>query len=405
MLIQSPGTAGFVSTNSVPVFGSVQTTGKSLVRVLHIINGEHFSGAERVQQLLGQRLESFGFEPLFACVKPGKFRSCANLRDYQVIDTPMRRRFDLQVVQQLVMTIRDCDIQLLHAHTPRTALVTSLAARRTGLPWVYHVHSPAARDSTRGFLNRLNTFVEQYAMRRCDLLMTVSKSLRREMLRQGVARARLAVVPNGVPKIEPIRPETRMGCKHWKLGMVALMRPRKGVEVALRAMQKLKRQGLSIELQLIGGFETGEYESQIIGLIDQLEIEDVVQKVGFTNDIPSVIRSLDGLLLPSLFGEGMPMVVLEAISAGVPVVATRVEGTPEVIRHGVEGYLAKPRDSSSFAEMVRLLTSDRKRWSEMSSNALERHRLHFSDLGMAERVANAYRKVLDHPRHRTKRYV
>jgi len=98
--------------------------------------------------------------------------------------------------------------------------------------------------------------------------------------------------------------------------------------------------------------------------------------------------------LPSLFGEGMPMVVLEALACGVPVIATRVEGTPEVIRHGREGLLARPQDADSIADAIREFTSDRLAWCEMSKHAVERHRDGFSDFRMAERTARVYRKLI-----------
>lgn len=387
-------------------------------RVLHVINGEHFSGAERVQQLLGKRLGQFGFEAQFVCVKPGKFATCCELRASQVLHAEMRARFDLSVVKRIVELAKENQSELLHAHTPRTALVASIAARRIGIPWVYHVHSPTARDSTRGVLNRVNSWMEWYAVRQCDLLLTVSRSLRREMLRLGVPRNRLAVVANGVPAIEPIDVSTRTGSVRisgtggeisgtggadrtqvdnstWLLGMVALMRPRKGVEVALKAMELLKQQKVPVQLDLIGGFETEEYEAEILEAIRSKGLSDMVRWKGFTNDIPNAIRRLDGLLLPSLFGEGMPMVVLEAIAAAVPVVATRVEGTPEVIRHDVEGYLAEPRCPKSLAKQIKRLTHQRENWARLSQNALRRHRESFSDVRMAERVANAYKRVLD----------
>ncbi len=362
--------------------------------MLHVINGEHFSGAERVQQLLGKRLNQFGFDAQFACVKPGKFSSYCDLRSGQVSEVPMTGRFDMRVVKQLSTKVLAEDVDLLHAHTPRTALVTSLVSLRTGRPWVYHVHSPAARDSTRGFVNRINSWIERYAIRSCQQLITVSKSLRREMLRRGVPKSRLTVVPNGVPAIEPIATTERVASRQWRLGLIALMRPRKGVEVALEAMQQLRRQGHPVQLDLIGGFETEAYQQQTLDLIHARGLDDVVRWRGFTDDIPSAIRNLDALLLPSLFGEGMPMVVLEALSAAVPVVATRVEGTPEVIRDGIEGVLAQPGDAHSLTEKVVQLTSDRLTWQQMSQRALARHRNCFSDNQMASRVAKAYRKIL-----------
>jgi glycosyltransferase involved in cell wall biosynthesis len=87
------------------------------------------------------------------------------------------------------------------------------------------------------------------------------------------------------------------------------------------------------------------------------------------------------------------MVVLEALAAGVPVVATRVEGTPEVIRDGIEGMLAQPASASSLTEKILQLTSDRKRWAEMSHAALKRHRQCFTDQTMANRVAKVYSSI------------
>ena len=366
-----------------------------LPRVLHVINGEHFSGAERVQQLLGKRLSEFGFDARFACVKPDRFPELCGLDKRQLVETPMRGRFDLRVISQLSKYVRENSIALLHAHTPRTAMVTSLVALRTGLPWVYHVHSPTSRDSTRGFVNKMNSWIERYSICNCNCLITVSASLAKEMRQLGVQEENLVTVPNGVPAIEPIDARARMNESTWRLGIVALMRPRKGVEVALQAMQRLKAVGRAVTLELIGGFETNDYQRQIMHMVDELEIHDVVEWTGFTSDVPEAIRRLDALVLPSLFGEGMPMVVLEALAAAVPVIATSVEGTPEVVRDGVEGLLAEPRSVESLVAKIESLTADRAGWVAMSDLALLRHREHYSDSRMAQGVAAAYERVLD----------
>lgn len=360
------------------------------LRVLHLINGEHFSGAERVQQLLGQQLPCFGVEPHFACVKPDRFPELCGLPAERVHCLPMRGRWDVQVVGQLQRLVARQGIDVLHAHTPRTALLTALLALRTGLPWVYHVHSPSARDSTRGLVNRLNYALEWYALRRCQRVVTVSRSLRREMLRAGVNRQRLTVVPNGVPALQPIAADMRPSQSPWRLGLIALMRPRKGVEVALEAMRQLRAQQTDVSLELIGSFETHDYRDQIMRCIERWELQSCVHCSGFTRDVPAALQRLDALLLPSLFGEGMPMVVLEALAAGVPVVATRVEGTPEVIRHGVEGYLAEAGNATCLAEHIQQLIASREHWAGFSARALQRHRAAFSDQLMAQRVAQTY---------------
>lgn len=369
-------------------------------RVLHVINGEHFSGAERVQQFLGKRLPEFGFDAEFACLKPGKFREYCGLESVRIIDVPMQGRFDLRVVGQLVRCVAENQVNILHAHTPRAALVASLIARRAQVPWVYHVHSPTARDSTRGMINRINDWIERFAIATCNCLITVSKSLRHEMLTRGVSRHRIVSVPNGVAAIEPIDPFERATGDSWRLGLIALMRPRKGVEVALEALAQVIAQnqrttgGPRIMLELIGSFESPTYQHQIARQIDSLGLREVVQLSGFTSDVPNAIRRLDALVLPSLFGEGMPMVVLEALAAGVPVIATRVEGTPEVVRDRIEGLLAEPRNPADLADKIIELTSDRQSWCEMSRLAVSRHRQRFSDSEMARRVARVYARVL-----------
>jgi len=361
---------------------------------LHLINGEHFSGAERVQQLLGNRLPGFGVAAHFACLKPGKFPSLCGLESDRVREIEMKSRFDLSIVRRIADYARETQADILHAHTPRTAMIASLVAKRCNLPWIYHVHSPTARDSTRALVNRVNAWVEAYSLRNSDHIITVSKSLRHEMLSRGYSRHKITAVANGVAEQPPIDPIVRIGQKEWKLGMVALVRPRKGIEVLLEALSNLNRERNRITLEVIGGFETQEYENAIRGLVQKLNLAETVHFRGFTKDVPAVMRTLDAMVLPSLFGEGMPMVVLEAMACGVPVIATQVEGTPEVIRHGQEGLLARPRDAVSLSQAIQAFVSDRLAWTKMSYQAVQRHRQGYSDIKMAERTARVYRKLL-----------
>ncbi len=182
---------------SLPSEG-IRSSVPKTVRVLHVINGEHFSGAERVQQLLGKRLPEFGVQAEFACIKPGKFASMCELNPDWVHSFPMKSRWDLATIDRIAQLVKEREFDLLHAHTPRSALVTGWVARKTGLPWVYHVHSPASRDSTRVWINRVNDLVERWSLANCSKIVTVSRSLRREMLRRGWSKDRLVAIGNGV---------------------------------------------------------------------------------------------------------------------------------------------------------------------------------------------------------------
>lgn len=364
------------------------------IGVLHIINGEHFSGAERVQQLLGKQLPDQSVTPHFVCLKDGKFPEMCGLDPDMVSVQAMRSRLDLSLVRKIANQTKEMNVDLLHAHTPRSALIASFVARLAGLPWVFHVHSPTARDSTRAIINRMNDAMERWSLWNSDHIVTVSKSLRREMLKRGYDRKKITCIPNGVAEQTPIDAFQRINEENWTLGMVALIRPRKGIEVLLEAMARVKENAPNVKLDVIGPFETKAYETDVMQLVRKLQLEEMVQFRGFTRDVPAAMRRLDAMVLPSLFGEGMPMVVLEALAVGVPVIATKVEGTPEVVRDGIEGLLADPRDPVSLAKAIETFVSSRSRWTEMSQQAVIRHRSKFSDVEMARRTANVYRKML-----------
>ncbi len=273
------------STGQVPI----------TLRALHLVNGEHFAGAERVQSHLGRCLPGSGVRADFVCLKPGRFATILERQGGswgQVYRQAMSNRFDLRVVQPIAKLVKKNRYDLLHAHTPRTAMIASIVARLTGKPWIYHVHSPAVRDSSRRFVNWFNHAIERGSLRNCEHRITVSHSLCHELIAQGVAPERLSVIHNGVPAIRPERQSTPTPGGPWVFGMVALMRPRKGLEVALQAMALLREQGYQATLRCIGPYESPEYHESVRKLIDQLQLAPHVEQLGFQADVSPDARQL-----------------------------------------------------------------------------------------------------------------
>ncbi len=104
----------------------------------------------------------------------------------------------------------------------------------------------------------------------------------------------------------------------------------------------LREEGYDAVLRCIGPYESPSYHDAVMQTIQELKLTAHVEQLGFQSDVPQTLASLDAMLLPSLYGEGLPMVVLEAMAAALPVIATKVEGTPEAIRDGLDGLLAEP---------------------------------------------------------------
>jgi glycosyltransferase involved in cell wall biosynthesis len=377
-----------------PISPSPSSTARpQTIYVLHLVNGEHYSGAERVQDLLARQLPRFGCEVGFACVKPRRFPAARESQHAPLVEMPMRGRFDLRVVKRLATLVRDEGYQLIHAHTPRTALVGSLAARRAGVPFVYHVHSPVGRDSARRLMNWINALVERAALRDADRLIAVSPSVRDYMIGRGIAAERVTCVPNGVPAAS----HTGDRCPPagaWTLGSVALFRPRKGMEVLLEALAALQSRDVNVRLRAVGGFETPAYESAIHALAERLGLAGAIDWIGFTRGVNRELAKVDLFVLPSLFGEGLPMVVLEAMAAGLPVVASRVEGVPEAVAHRQTGLLVEPGSVSQLAGAVAEIIGGKIDYCALSRGAQRRHAELFSDIKMAAGVAAVYREVL-----------
>lgn len=136
-------------------------------RVLHIINGDHYAGAERVQDLLAMRLGEHGFDVSFAVLKGGAFAAARASKNAAIFETPMRGRFDIALVRQIADIVRREGFSLIHAHTARSALIGRIAAGMAGVPMVYHVHSPTIRNTTNRLTNIVNTVVEARASPVC----------------------------------------------------------------------------------------------------------------------------------------------------------------------------------------------------------------------------------------------
>jgi glycosyltransferase involved in cell wall biosynthesis len=365
----------------------------ALVRALHVINGEHYSGAERVQDLLALNLADCGFEAGFACLKPGRFDTMRRAQEAPLTTLSMRARFDLRPAWQLARLVREENYALVHTHTPRAALIGGIAARLAEVPLVHHVHSPTGRDSTRRFQDGINARIERYSIGHAAAVIAVSHSLAKYAAAQGIAADRIHVVPNGVPVLGPLSPRA-VPRDTWTIGTVALFRPRKGLEVLLDALAALHASGHNVRLRAIGEFETAGYRQQIDAQVERLGIAPLIEWTGFTQDVPSELARLDLFVLPSLFGEGLPMVVLEAMAAGVPIVGTRVEGVPEAIRDGLDGLLAQPNDPVDLARAIAEFVQGDVDWSAIRTSAHTRQEEQFSAESMARGVAKVYREVL-----------
>ncbi|MFB6271908.1 MAG: glycosyltransferase [Salinibacter sp.] len=387
-----------------------QTTNAKTTNVLHLVNGEHRSGAERIQESLLQGLDRRRFTPYGLALMEGEFVRRAREVQLPMDVLPMRHRLDASIVPKLVRRMRELEIDLVHTHTVRTNLVGRLAARWDGRPVITHVHSPTWCETGNSIKDNVNHMLDRATRQWSSCHLCVSESLRDRLIADRVAPERLIVVHNGI-EIDLTQPDPQAKarareCLCRQLGVdsskqlittTALFRSRKGTDRFVEMIDLLVQRGFDVCGVLIGPFESETYRRRIVELAREHGLWDSGRLVhlGFREDVLALIAAADAFVLPSLYGEGLPLVILEAMAVEVPIVSTRVEGVPEAIEHEWSGLLVPPDDPSALAEAVARLLADPAWARALGERARERVAASFTAEAMVRRVERVYDSVLE----------
>jgi L-malate glycosyltransferase len=277
---------------------------------------------------------------------------------------------------RLAQFFREHHVQVIHAHqyTPFfQSLLARLAYRRPPIVFTEHGrHYPDYRSSKRVAVNRA-------LLRSDDRLIGVGNSVRRALVNyEGLPKHRTETIYNGVPldKFLSVRGDAEL---------------RKNVrnELGIASNEFVVIQ-VPVRLVLVGA---GEERTQLEQLVVEQQLGDAVVFLGARKDIPQLLAGADAFLLSSI-SEGIPLTLIEAMGAGIPIVSTDVGGIPEVIEHGTSGLLAPARDDERLASHLQSLWHDpesRTRLAEMGcQRAIER----FSLDQMHRQYVDVYEQLL-----------
>jgi glycosyltransferase involved in cell wall biosynthesis len=336
-------------------------------RVLHIVRGSTFYGGPDLYTLNTFRsLEGMDHELFLAVLtkdSPDRVPLCREAEDRRLphcfIDA--RSGFRPYYVRRLKELIRTERIDIVHTHEYKSDLVGLLAARASGIPAAATAHG-WTRNSLRAVVYE---HLEGRLLRRFDRVLTGSRFMVEDLRRLGIRPERILHIPNAVDterfsRKEPSRREARQS---WNMpeedlvvGTIGRLTGEKGHRSLLQAFVEVHKRMPGVRLVFLGD---GEDRGALFRLARRLGIEDAVRWIpGCPHErIPAFLRCLDAFVLPSL-RENQPLALLEAMAAGIPVVATDVGGVGEIIRDGEEGLLVRPGDRDALVEaLVRILGS------------------------------------------------
>jgi glycosyltransferase involved in cell wall biosynthesis len=319
------------------------------MRIVHLVIGGDVAGGQLVALRLARAARARGDEVAFVAPERGPFTELAAREGFPVVIVPLRRSFQLGAAWRLARLLRRRRADLLHTHTLAAAnALARLAGAAARVPVVSHLHiENHFRPATRRLLAWLDNVTARLAAR----LVAVSEDTKRAYEQQGYPRGRIEVVYNGVDL--PANGIYRRN-DPARIGEIARLCDVKGQRELLQALARLPDARLVLagrDLEQGGAFQDElERESERLGIRERVEF-------GFHEDVPALLETLDVVALPS-WTEGLPLVLLEAMARGRPVVATRVGGTPELVTDGETGLLVPPRDPEALAAALRRVLDD-----------------------------------------------
>jgi len=335
-----------------------------------------------------------GYQPVIATGETGFLTSEAARLNIPVrlikdLVQPIAPIKDLAALVSLIRVIRAEDPDLIHVHTSKAALLGRLAAVLTRRPCVFTAHTWSFTDGIPLAQKIISVPLERVAAFASKKIINVSQANVAMAKRQSIANdERLVCIWNGIPDV-PLR--ANPGSEECtKLLMTARFVPQKDQLLFIEAMAGVEG---NWRVELVGDGPT------------RPAAEDAVRRLGLTGrvafagerkDVPELLARADIFVLASNW-EGLPLSILEAMRAGLPVVATRVGGIAEAVEDGVSGYLTAPKDVTTLRSRLQTLVSSKELQRQMGLSGRSRYEQDFQVEVMVKKTLAIYDEVLAVP--------
>ena len=366
------------------------------MRLLLVADSLDVGGAEWHVVNLASALAEQGHRITLACTVEGVLAPLAQNAGISVrplLHHLVKRRQSPRYAWKLAKLVRQSQFDLVHAHMYASALASAYALLGTSIPLVITEHSQA------NWRSHYACRCSQWSYSQARHVIAVSREIRRRLIEQeGVPSDRVSVIMNALPpaseQCKSIQPDLPAALRTGLLvGVAARLQPEKGVAYFLEAAAHVLQFLPEVHFLVMGD---GPQRKELQAYVEQLGVQEHVHFLGFRLDARAIIGLLDVLVVPSL-SEGTPLVTLEAMSAGVPVVASAVGGIPEQVRHQSEGILVPPGDALALGEAVLHLLQNPTWMQQLGEAGRQRALSRFSFTTMLQETENVYRATLGWP--------
>ncbi|MBS1213291.1 MAG: GDP-mannose-dependent alpha-(1-6)-phosphatidylinositol monomannoside mannosyltransferase [Proteobacteria bacterium] len=322
------------------------------MKVLHVEMGRHLYGGARQVTYLLDGLAAFPGEHVLACAEGAAIATAFSRRAAAVRPLRFAGDADVGFIARLRNLIRTERPSLLHIHSRRGDALSALAGRAERVPMV---HSRRVDNPPRWVDLKLK--VPSFGR-----IVTISRGIRDVLIDADVPASQVVCVPSAVDTGH-YRPQ---GDRAWfretfrlpvdapVWAVIAQLIPRKGHAVLFEALPTVLQRHPKLQVLVFG---KGPLDAELRRLSEQRGLSENVRFEGFRKDLERIIPCLDGVIHPAWM-EGLGVCLLETAACGVPIIACRAGGIPEIVRHGVNGFLLEPGDSAALAAALTKLLGD-----------------------------------------------
>ncbi|MCM8784043.1 MAG: glycosyltransferase family 4 protein [Candidatus Omnitrophica bacterium] len=375
------------------------------IKLLHIITHLELGGAQKTTLALIQRLNHENFEVHFITSPYGYLiRKLEEIKGIKFNLFPCLRREinllnDFIAFLRLLKYIKHNRFDIVHTHSPKAGFLGRWAAKIAKVPIIIHtVHGFPFYENQKFILKKIYILMERITAKITDKLVVVCESDFKKGISAKIgSEDRYILIREGIEIVKQKQKKSlynRLNISYSfpLIGMVACLKPQKAPLDFVKGAFLVKKRFPKAKFILVGG---GPLYKEVKRLIRRLNLENNFSLLGWREDAIEIISLFDIFVLTSIW-EGLPLVILEAMSLGKPIVATDVDGIRELIEDGENGFLVEPGDYYNLAQKIMFILEEenlRKKFTDRNiyTETLSKFNL---DL-MTRETENLYSKMLE----------
>jgi len=332
------------------------------ISLMYFSNEDSRGGAEEHILALLRGLDRSYFRPHLVCTPLMAEQLAPDMPgDVEVFPLVLRKPMQVTAAFALASLIRGCGVDIMHSHLFYASLFASPIAWLCHVPVV--IETPHVREAWRhGW--RASYFIDRAIGYTVDRYVAVSQANARYLMEEKRIRPeKITVIRNGCDltrfhpfHVVPAGMKEALGFRQSDpvIAVIGRLEPQKGHRILVDALQIVRTEFPQVRLVCVGD---GSLRAELETYVSASGLDDAVRFVGFQGNIADWFALADMTVLPSFF-EGLPIVAIEALAAARPVVATAVDGTPEIVVDGRTGFTVGPGDPSALANAIQRLLRD-----------------------------------------------